>query len=146
MKAVFKWKNGAYKQVDWWEVNNSKPYLSDPDKKGKRSVVGIAFDLPETLPERVKFYLFSEGVKHNELTITDPREILNMRAWLDRRSKDPDNEIITEIYCDEEAKELTEDSLKGEEPVKSAPEPEEAPKERDTSDWDRKYSQMLTKR
>lgn len=91
-------------------------------------------------PSYPRFYTFSEGEKHNQLTLTDPIEIRCMRAYIKRRGKDDD--LIREILFDGDEAELEvrEPMEVSKEPVK-ATEPQEEPTE-----WDLKYSNMLRRR
>lgn len=97
MRAVYE-STQPYLQVGYWDVNATVPAYSEA-KITKNGVivapeeVGTIVNLPESELERNRSYLFSEGENHNQLTLTDPREILNMREFIKGRE-------ITELYCE----------------------------------------------
>ena len=98
MRAVYE-SDKPYTQIGYWDVNATVPAYSEAKitKNGiimDPQIVGSKVNLPDSIMERARVYLFSEGLDHNQLTLTDPREILNMRAFI--RSKDQ----IKEIYCE----------------------------------------------
>ena len=98
MRAVYE-STQPYLQIGFFDVNYTIPVYSEA-KITKNGVivapeeVGTIVNLPESELERNRSYLFSEGEHKNQLTLTDPREILNMRAFI--RSRDQ----IKEIYCE----------------------------------------------
>lgn len=146
MRAVFKCIAGAYWQLGYWEVNGVTPVYGksiDEELAVYRAthIVGNEIKLPELEEERAKFYLFSEGKNHNQLTLTDAKEIYNMRKWIQCRDTD-----FIEVSCDEEAEHITEAlfikavEVHTEEPVKATKPQEEY------TEWDTKYSRMLKNR
>ena len=74
MRAIFQ-SNKPNMRVNYKEVNIYAPVVD-----------GVAIEL-----NRLQEYVFSEGKDHNQLTLTDPTEIENMRIYI----KDHNN--ITEI-------------------------------------------------
>lgn len=135
MRAVFKCTFGAYRQVNYWDINYKCTPVFDVDD----NIVGYGQWLPDDILEREKSYCFSEGESHNQLTLTDPSEILNMRKWIRKRA---DRDFV-EVSCDAEAEHITEATK----PVKS--EPVEAPKcsegnsPEEYTEWDLKFSNIL---
>lgn len=122
MKAVYEC-NEPYRSVGYWDVTVTVPVLGE-ERVGEngvylpRVVAGIAIDLPDSESQRMRFYYFYEGKKHNQLTLEDPVEIQNMREWVKYH---PD---FKEVRCED------------------VPEKEQEPTEgkgRDTTneDWDR---------
>lgn len=98
MRAVYE-SDKPYTQIGYWDVNATVPAYSEAKitKNGiimDPQIVGSKVNLPDSITEQARFYIFSEGEHKNQLTLTDPREILNMRAFI--RSKDQ----IKEIYCE----------------------------------------------
>ncbi len=144
MRAVFMCTDGAYRQVGYWDVNMVTPvygrsYSDVLEVYYTPHFVGTTVVLPNTETARGKVYLFSEGKNHNQLTLTDAKEIYNMRKWIQRRGRNNTN--FVEVSCDEEAEHITEayfmEPVVHKEPVK-ATEPQEEPTE-----WDLKYSSMI---
>lgn len=153
MRAVFRCIAGAYRQVGYWDVNAVVPiYGTSYDEElveNKRThIIGTKVNLPDTETERLRLYLFSEGENHNQLTLTDPKEIYNMRKWLQSHTED-----FVEVSCDEEAEHITEAVFKCTEAF-TAPvevEPHKAPKEateaqEEPTEWDNKYAKLLRNR
>ena len=70
------------------EVNNSIELKANG--KGKQELIGTT----------TAVYFFCEGADHNEITLTDPADIIRVR---ERIANNPD---YTEISCDDEAKAL----------------------------------------
>lgn len=98
MRAVYE-STQPYLQVGYWDVNATVPVYCEAkeDKKGyivNPQKVGVMVRLPDSLTEQARVYTFSEGSAHNQLTLTDPREILNMRSFISCRDQ------IREIYCE----------------------------------------------
>ena len=92
MKAVYQ-SEKPYFQLSKGDVNNRVMVYSegkDPSFVG----VGVHHTM---FHERLEFYSFSEGNEHNQLTLTDPTEIQNMREYIKWRK---DN-LITEVSFDE---------------------------------------------
>ena len=148
MRAVFMCTEGAYRQVGYWDVNGASPiysasYDEELDVYKTPHIVGATVMLPDTETARGKSYLFSEGKDHNQLTLTDAREIYNMRKWI--QSRGSLNTEYVEVSCDEEAEHITEAIFR--EPVVVPKEPVKArePQEGYT-DWDIQYSGMLRRR
>lgn len=146
MRAIFQCMAGAYMQVGYWDVNGVTPVKgasNEEDLAVYRAphIVGFYIALPKLEQERNKFYLFSEGKNHNQLTLTDAKEIYSMRKWIQSRNAD-----FVEVSCDEEAEHITEDlfikpvEVHTEEPVKATKPQEEY------TEWDTKYSKMLKNR
>jgi len=148
MRAVFMCTEGAYRQVGYWDVNGASPvysasYAEELEIYKTPHFVGATVVLPNTETARGKFYLFSEGKDHNQLILTDAKEIYNMRKWI--QSRGSNNTDFVELSCDEEAEHITEAYFMDpvevpKEPVR-ATEPQEEPTE-----WDLKYSSMLRRR
>lgn len=98
MRAVYE-STQPYLQVGYWDVNATVPAYSEA-KTAKNGIimdpqiVGSKVNLPDSVMERARVYLFSEGLTHNQLTLTDPREILNMRSFISGRDQ------IKELYCE----------------------------------------------
>lgn len=98
MRAVYE-STKPYLQVGYWDVNATVPAYSEA-KTAKNGIiidpqiVGSKVNLPDSVMERARFYLFSEGLAHNQLTLTDPREILNMRSFISGMDQ------IKELYCE----------------------------------------------
>lgn len=99
MKAVYE-SNKPYLQVSYWDVNATVPVYSEErvTKAGRvipPKVVGTAVDTSNVkCSDRNRMYTFMEGEKHNQITLTDPIEILNMRKFIRCRRQ------IKEVYCD----------------------------------------------
>lgn len=98
MRAVYE-STQPYLQVGYWDVNATVPAYSEAKitKNGiimDPQIVGSKVNLPDSIMERARVYLFSEGLDHNQLTLTDPREILNMRSFISGRDQ------IKELYCE----------------------------------------------
>lgn len=145
MRAVFICTDGAYRQVGYWDVNGASPvygraYGEELGDYKPRQFVGIEIKFPDSETERNRFYHFYEGKNHNQLTLTDAKEIYNMRKWIQSRRK-----AFVELSCDEEAEHITEAVFM--EPVEVSGEPKRAtePQEEPT-EWDLKYSSMLRQR
>lgn len=136
MQAVFESEN-PYRSVGYWDVNCVAPTFSDNRLSAKgvylsKSIVGSLIMVPDTEHERNRFYNFFEGEKHNQITLTEPMEIYNMRKWIKYRKYD-----FKEV-CSEGVPE----DLQGYIQSLKAEEPEQEPTERkgrDThnEDWDR---------
>lgn len=98
MRAVYE-STQPYLQVGYWDVNATVPAYSEAKitKNGiimDPKIVGSKVNLPDSVMERARVYLFSEGLAHNQLTLTDPREILNMRSFISGMDQ------IKELYCE----------------------------------------------
>lgn len=140
MRAVYE-STQPYLQVGYWDVNATVPAYSEA-KITKNGVivapeeVGTIVNLPESELERNRSYLFSEGENHNQLTLTDPREILNMREFIKGRE-------ITELYCEgdpvEELRAMEED-LSEEYEDDELEDPEDEPS---YSEWDEQMARRL---
>lgn len=149
MRAVFMCTEGAYRQVGYWDVNAVTPVFGKSYSGEELAVhrashiVGYTVNYPLTEPEMGRIYLFSEGKDHNQLTLTDAKEIYNMRKWI--QSRGSNNTDFVELSCDEEAEHITEAYFM--EPVAVPKEPVRArePQEEPT-EWDLKYSSMLRRR
>ncbi len=144
MRAVFACMGGAYRQVGYWDVNGVSPVRGaskDEELEIYKAThtVGVTVMLPDTVTDRARVYLFSEGKDHNQLTLTDAREIYNMRKWIQSRG-DRNNDFI-ELSCDEEAEHITEAVFR--EPVAVPKEPED---NEGYTDWDLEYSNLLRRR
>lgn len=146
MRAVFRCIAGAYRQVGYWDVNATMPiYGTSYDEElveyKRTHISGIKVNLPDTVTERARLYLFSEGKNHNQLTLTDPKEIYNMRKWLQSHAEE-----FIEVSCDEEAEHITEAVFKRTEAF-TAPIKVELPKApKEATEWDNKYTKILRKR
>lgn len=153
MRAVFRCIAGAYRQVGYWDVNATVPiygtsYGEELVEHKRTHISGIKVNLPDTVTERARLYLFSEGKNHNQLTLTDPKEIYNMRKWLQSHAED-----FIEVSCDEEAEHITEAVFKRTEAF-TAPIKVELPKvpkeatetQEEPTEWDDKYTKILRKR
>lgn len=97
MRAVYE-SDKPYTQIGYWDTNSTVPVHSEAKltKNGiimDPQIVGSKVNLPDSITEQARFYIFSEGENHNQLTLTDPREILNMRDFIKGRE-------ITELYCE----------------------------------------------
>lgn len=145
MRAVYE-SDKPYTQIGYWDVNATVPAYSEAKitKNGiimDPQIVGSKVNLPDSIMERARFYIFSEGEHKNQLTLTDPREILNMRAFI--RSKDQ----IKEIYCEgdpvEELSKLVE-AEEYEEDLSEEYEEDFEEYEDDTyNEWDEKMAERL---
>ncbi len=148
MRAVFMCTEGAYRKVGYWDVNAVTPvygraYGEELRDYIPRMFVGIEIKLPESETERNRFYHFNEGKNHNQLTLTDAKEIYNMRKWIQRRGSC--NATYVEVSCDEEAEHITEAYFM--EPVEVPKEPVKAVEpEEELTDWDLKLSKELRRR
>ena len=146
MRAVFRCIAGAYRQVGYWDVNATMPiygtsYDEELVEHKRTHISGIKVNLPDTVTERARLYLFSEGKNHNQLTLTDPKEIYNMRKWLQSHAEE-----FIEVSCDEEAEHITEAVFKRTEAF-TAPIKVELPKApKEATEWDNKYTKILRKR
>lgn len=141
MRAIYE-STQPYLQVGFWDVNATVPVYSGA-RETKSGViiapeeVGTIVNLPESELERNRSYLFSEGEKHNQLTLTDPREILNMRDFIKGRE-------ITELYCEGDpveelrAMEAVEEDLSDE-----LEEDLEDPEDNTYNEWDEKMAERL---
>lgn len=137
----------------YWDVNATvhiygTSYDEELVEYKRTHISGSKVNLPDTVTDRARLYLFSEGKNHNQLTLTDPKEIYNMRKWLQSHAED-----FIEVFCDEEAEHITEAVFKRTEafiaPVKV--ELPKAPKEdteaqEEPTEWDDKYTKILRKR
>lgn len=151
MEAVFACMGGSYRQLGYWDVNGviltySKGNGEELGAYRASRIVGQDVDYKGLEQERVRFYHFYEGERHNQLTLTDPREILNMRKWLQRRGNAQGQEEYIEVSCDEEAEKLTEADLVKEEPVEVKQEEPVKKRTEDYDDWDIRLSGMMRKR
>jgi hypothetical protein len=144
MRAVFRAPN-PYHQLGFDEVNNREPVLSEGYYKsadgGKKifvqgHIVGVS--VRHSLDPQM--YIFSEGEDHNELTLTEPIEILNMRDWLKAR-KD-----FIEVSCDKEAESLTDADIATVNEASLPIEPLVDRAEDELSDWDYRLSELLRTR
>lgn len=149
MRAVFMCTEGAYRQVGYWDVNAVTPvygrsYSGEELAVHRASrIVGYTVNYPLTEPEMSMVYRFDEGKKHNQLTLTDAKEIYNMRKWIQRRGSC--NATYVEVSCDEEAEHITEAVFM--EPVEVPKEPVRAVEpEEELTDWDLKLSKELRRR
>lgn len=134
-----------YHQLGFNEVNNREPILSEgyyksTDNGGKIFVAGhvVGVSVKNSLDPQV--YIFSEGEDHNELTLTEPIEILNMRDWLKGR-KD-----FIEVLCDKEAESLTDVDIATVNEADLPIEPFIDRAEDELSDWDFQISKILSTR
>lgn len=98
MRAVYE-SDKPYTQIGYWDTNSTVPVHSEAKltKNGiimDPQIVGSKVNLPDSITEQARFYIFSEGEHKNQLTLTDPREILNMRSFISGRDQ------IKEIYCE----------------------------------------------
>lgn len=143
MRAIFQCMAGAYWQLGYWDVNGVAPVYGKSNEEElavhrSTHIVGNEIKLPELEQERMKFYLFSEGKNHNQLTLTDAKEIYSMRKWIQSRNAD-----FVEVSCDEEAEHITEDlfikpvEVHTEEPVKATKPQEEY------TEWDLKLLKKM---
>lgn len=146
MRAVYQ-STQAYLSLSYYDVNNYSPAMSDGyyDKKGlyhNPHVVGSYVKIPTT---EIKLYSFREGEKHNQLTLTDPTEIRNMRAYIKRRGAL--NATICEILFDGDEAELEECVVNMEQadPVKRSAVVKGTEQE-DLSDWDKKILSNMVRR
>lgn len=113
--------------------NNAGEWIGSPEEWDKRQ------KLPD--PDMVgKTYEFFEGEDHNELTLTEPIEILNMRDWLKGR-KD-----FIEVLCDKEAESLTDVDIATVNEADLPIEPFIDRAEDELSDWDFQISKILSTR
>ena len=100
-------------------------------------IVGSKVNLPDSITEQARFYIFSEGEHKNQLTLTDPREILNMRSFISGRDQ------IKELYCKgdpvEELRAMEED-LSEEYEDDEMEDPEDDP---NYSEWDEQMAKRL---
>jgi len=149
MRAVFMCTEGAYRQVGYWDVNAVTPvygrsYSGEELAVHRASrIVGYTVDYPLTEPEMGKIYLFNEGKNHNQLTLTDAKEIYNMRKWIQRRGSTNTN--FVEVSCDEEAEHITEEMFR--EPVVVPKEPVGATEpQEELTDFDLKLLKELRRR
>lgn len=83
MRAVYQ-STQAYLQLSKGDVNRNIPVMGQTVIKGKYYETGkiVGYTVPD---QELDFYLFNEGEKHNQLTLTDPTEIQNMRDYIKRR-------------------------------------------------------------
>ena len=99
MRAVFE-ADKPYMQIARDEVLNAYPAYSEPGEYYSGSGIKVTVDR-ELIGSRTGItskssFIFSEGEKHNRLTLTDPTEIAGMRACIKAR------EYIREISCEDE--------------------------------------------
>lgn len=141
MKAVYK-SAKPYLQVGYWSVNATVPvYCEARETKGgyytTPHIVGTMVNLPESERDRNRSYCFSEGETHDKLTLTDPREILNMRAYIEGME-------ITEVYCDGDPVEELSNMDPVESELSEELEDDLEDLENDTyNDWDEKMMKRL---
>lgn len=140
-KVVFE-STQPYLQVGYWDVNATVPAYSEvkTTKNGiimDPQIVGSKVNLPDSITEQARFYIFSEGEHKNQLTLTDPREILNMRSFISGRDQ------IKELYCKgdpvEELRAMEED-LSEEYEDDEMEDPEDDPY---YSEWDEQMAKRL---
>ena len=91
MKAIFEAKK-PYHFLMKGEVNNKVSVM------GQAYIKGVYFPTGEPAGTKITTlsldsYIFQEGEEHNQLTLTDPVEIENMRKYI----KDRKDDFITEI-------------------------------------------------
>lgn len=142
MKAVYK-SAKPYLQIGYWEVNARVPvYCGERVLESGVIIpperVGTGVILPDSELERNRSYLFSEGEKHNQLTLTDPKEILNMREYIRGL------EQFTEVFCEGDPVE----ELSNMDPVENELSEEleddlEDPENDTYNDWDEKMAERL---
>lgn len=134
MKAVYESSN-PYSQVGYWDINGATPVR---DIWAGKEIVGSSVQFPDSFSERTRLYLFSEGKKHNQITLVDPIEIYNMRAWLKYH---PD---FKEVSCEDVPEDLQEylQSLKREEPEKAV-QADHKRQDTDSEDWDRVMAKRI---
>lgn len=134
MKAIYESSN-PYVQVGYWDVNGVIPVRGMYTGK---EIVGSAVQAPDSFSECTHFYHFNDGEQHNQLTLVEPVEILNMRAWVKAH---PD---FTEVSCEDVPEDLKGyiQSLKAEEPKKEV---QAVHMVQDTSseDWDREMAKRI---
>ena len=146
MKAVYE-SNQSFYQLSYGEVNRYTPVMGvsfdDAKRKYKDNYHQVGYAIKEpSQKNRLEFYQFCKGENHNQLILTDPREIRNMRDYIERRH---DN-FITEVSFEGNEADL-------EDPVESILEAtEEKPKKyeeglqyEELSAWDREMVSRMSK-
>lgn len=142
MKAVYE-SSKPYSQIGYWDVNAGMPVYCEERVLESGVIisperVGTGVILPDSEMERNRSYLFSEGKKHNQLTLTDPKKILNMRAYISGM------EQFTEVFCEGDPVE----ELSNMDPVENELSEDlehdlEDPEYGTYNDWDEKMAERL---
>ena len=140
MKAIYQSKT-AYLQLSKGDVNRCSPVMGQTIVKGKYIETGKKVGTVVADGVKLDFYVFKEGADHNQLTLTDPTEIKNMRAYIERRH----DTYITEVLFEGNEADL-------EEPVQEL---KKLPVKRasvsngleydELSDWDKKMLSMVSR-
>lgn len=149
MRAIYQ-STQAYLSLSYHEVNNFSPAMSDGhyDKQGRYiapHIIGSCVEFP--VDKNYKFYYFMEGEKHNQLTLTDPTEIRNMRAYIKRRGDMQDLQITEIIFEGEEADLeviVPVEQIEQEKPVERSSNEKDA--EEELSDWDKRLLNNMLNR
>ena len=150
MRAVYQ-STQAYLSLSYYDVNNYTPIMSDGyfDKQGiyhNPYVLGSCVEV--AVGHNIKSYTFTEGENHNQLTLTDPTEIRNMRAYIKRRGGG-ENKLIEEILFEGDEADLEGkipvEVVKQEEPVKRTLVKKNTDYE-ELSDWDKKLLRNMIRR
>ena len=141
MRAVYE-SIQPYLQVGYWDVNATVPAYSEAKttKNGiimEPQIVGSKVNLPDSVMERARAYLFSEGLAHNQLTLTDPREILNMRSFISGMDQ------ITELYCEGDPVEELRFTTEPMQEDLSEEDEQEDPEDDRYNEWDEKMVERL---
>lgn len=145
MKAVYECKQ-SYLSLGYGDVNRYVPVMgvsyNDAKVEYNSDPHIVGYTVQENVPQRLEFYLFCEGENHNQITITDPKEIYNMREYIQRRHDD----LITEVSFEgneadlenpvESVSEETEDNTKKQ---------EEGLDYEGLSDWDKEMLSRMSK-
>ncbi len=95
MKAIFQSKQ-SYLHLSKGTVNSYKPVTGQAIVANRYVETGKKVGDVVTDPT-LEAYTFMYGADHNQITLTDPTEIENMRAYINRRH---DN-LITEVFFEE---------------------------------------------
>lgn len=147
MRAVYQ-SSQAYLHLSYGEVNRrvsvlgcsydevNKRYRNDPHYVGD---LILGDDALSQLSKQS--YIFCGGKEHNQITLTDPTEIRNMRAYIKRRA---DN-LISEVLFEGDEAELEDpvSEIKAEKPNR---ETAKADTYDELSEWDKKLmSGMITR-
>ena len=147
MRAVYQ-SSQAYLHLSYGEVNRrvsvlgcsydevNKRYRNDPHYVGD---LILGDDALSQISKQS--YIFCGGKEYNQITLTDPTEIRNMRAYIKRRA---DN-LISEVLFEGDEAELEEpvSEIKAEKPNR---ETAKADTYDELSEWDKKLmSGMITR-